>query len=226
MWNIITNCLIMEHYVKYPRTQHLPWSPGIHDDDRIISDVSVFEGKEIIVTEKMDGENTTMYFDHIHARSVDSRGGEDRAWVKQFWSTISSDIPKGWRICGENMWAKHSISYESLDSYFYGFSIWNDQNICLSWDETLEYFNYFNIVPVKVLYEGIWNIKSLHDLEKNLNTDTQEGYVVRIKDSFCYGEFSKSIVKYVREDHVKTTTHWRYGSQLIKNKLKINLVPV
>lgn len=209
-------------YVKYPRTHHLPWSPGIHDDDRIISDLSMFEGKEIIVTEKMDGENTTMYFDHIHARSVDSKGGEDRAWVKQFWSTISHDIPKGWRICGENLWSKHSIPYDSLSSYFYGFSIWNDKNICLSWEETLEYFKYFNITPVKVLYEGIWSINSLKQVEKSLNLDTQEGYVVRIKDSFSYGEFSKCIAKYVREGHVQTTPHWRYGARLVKNGLQDN----
>ena len=206
-------------YVKYPRTHHLPWSPGMHDDDRIIPDLSVFEGRNVVVTEKMDGENTTMYCDHIHARSVDSKGGEDRAWVKQFWSSISHDIPKGWRICGENLWSKHSIAYDSLESYFYGFSIWNDKNICLSWEETLEYFKYFNIVPVPVLWEGIWDEKVLHKIENELNTDTQEGYVVRVTDKFSYGDFSKSVTKYVRKDHIKTTPHWRYGSQLIKNGL-------
>ncbi len=86
--------------VKYPRTNHLPWSPGVNDDDRVLKDLSVFEGKRIIVTKKMDGENTTMYSDHIHARSLDSRGGQDRAYVKQIWAQIAHDIPQDWRICG------------------------------------------------------------------------------------------------------------------------------
>ncbi len=44
-------------YVKYPRTHHLPWSPGIHADDRVLTDLSAFEGKMVVVTEKLDGEN-------------------------------------------------------------------------------------------------------------------------------------------------------------------------
>jgi len=43
-------------YIKYPRTFHLPWSDGMHDDDRMMPDVKIFEGKRVIVMEKMDGE--------------------------------------------------------------------------------------------------------------------------------------------------------------------------
>jgi len=60
-------------YYKYPRTYHLPWSPGVNDDDKVIHDVAVFDNCEIVVTEKMDGENCTMYLDYIHARSIDGR---------------------------------------------------------------------------------------------------------------------------------------------------------
>ena len=44
-------------YVKYQRTYHCPWSQGITDDDRVHKNMSRFEGKRVIVTEKMDGEN-------------------------------------------------------------------------------------------------------------------------------------------------------------------------
>jgi hypothetical protein len=44
-------------YVKYPRTWHLPWSPGITKDDRVIPSCDQFVGKNIVVTVKMDGEN-------------------------------------------------------------------------------------------------------------------------------------------------------------------------
>ena len=205
--------------VKYPRTNHLPWSPGVNDDDRVISDLSFFQGKRVIATKKMDGENTTMYCDHIHARSIDSRGGEDRAWVKQFWASISYDIPEDWRICGENLWAEHSIHYSDLPSYFLGFSAWNERNVCLSWDDTLEYFSLLGITPVPVIYDGIWNENSIRDLEKNLNWETDEGYVVRVADSFTYAEFRKSIAKFVRKGHVQTTKHWRAGRAFIPNTL-------
>jgi hypothetical protein len=96
-------------YKKYPRTVHLPWSEGMSADDKICKNTQHFEGKAIIVTEKMDGENTTLYCDHLHARSLDSKGGEERAWVKQFWASICYKIPVGWRICGENLWARQSM---------------------------------------------------------------------------------------------------------------------
>jgi hypothetical protein len=207
--------------VKYPRTNHLPWSPGVNDDDRVMSNLSAFEGKRVIATKKMDGENTTMGPDYIHARSLDSRGGADRAWVKQFWATFAHDIPVDWRICGENLWAEHSIHYTALQSYFLGFSIWNEINECLDWDNTLQYFSILGITPVEVIYDDIWNEKKIRDLEKTLNWETDEGFVIRLADSFSYREFKESVAKFVRKGHVQTTKHWRAGGHFIPNGLKL-----
>lgn len=199
-------------YVKYPRTHHLPWSPGVNDDDRIIRSLSNFLGKRVIISKKMDGENTTMYTDHIHARSIDSRGGADRAWVKQFWAGIAHDIPQDWRICGENLWAEHSIHYDNLPSYFMGFSIWNERNECLSWDDTLQYFDLLGITPVPVIYDGVYNEDEILELGKTLNWNTDEGFVIRLADSFTYGQFKDSVVKWVRKGHVQSSRHWRQKS--------------
>jgi len=124
-------------YVKYPRTYHLPWSQGITNDDRTSSAMNNWIGKRVIATEKMDGENTSMYPTGIHARSVDGRHHSSRDWVKNYWGGIAHNIPPGMRVCGENMFAEHSIKYDELESYFYGFSVW-DQTTCLSWDESIE----------------------------------------------------------------------------------------
>lgn len=208
-----------KQYVKYPRTYHLPWSLGLTDDDRCLNNTNCFENKRVIVTTKFDGENSSLYTDYTHARSVDSRNHASRNWLKGFWSQFCGDIPDGWRICGENMYAKHSIFYDNLETYFYGFSIWNEHNVCLSWDETLEYFECLGITPVTVLYDDIFNedkIKSLWDKSK---WDTMEGYVVRIADSFSYGNFNKSVAKFVRNGHVQTTGHWMHGRRIDPNIL-------
>lgn len=207
-------------YVKYGRTFHLPWSPGLSDDDKALRDTSNFEGRRVVVTRKMDGENTTMYRDHIHARSIDSRGGEDRAWVKQFWSTIAHEIPDGWRICGENLWAEHSIHYDDLTSYFLGFSIWNERNVCLSWEDTKEWFEILGIKRVPILHDGAFDLGILRDIEKELDPNKDEGYVIRIADAFPYSQFKNSIAKYVRAGHVQTTKHWRAGRSFTPNELK------
>lgn len=205
-------------YHKYPRTFHLPWSQGVASDDRVLRSVSQFEGKEVVVTEKMDGENTTLYSDHIHARSLDSRGGEDRAWVKQFWAQVRNDIPSGWRICGENLWARHSIAYSELQSYFYGFSIWDENNVALSWEDTQAYFELIGVCSVPVLYQGIWNEKAIRSLGSSMDFSQTEGYVVRLTESFAYGNFGQSVAKFVRKGHVQTGKHWRI-SDISSNSL-------
>lgn len=206
-------------YVKYGRTFHLPWSPGINDDDKALHDASQFYGKRVIVTKKMDGENTTMYRDHIHARSIDSKGGEDRAFVKRIWSAIAHEIDDGWRICGENLWAEHSIHYYNLPSYFLAFSIWNERNICLSWDDTLVYLQVLGLAHVPVLFDGMYEDCNFRKIEFNMNPAQDEGYVIRIADQFTYGEFKSSMAKYVRKGHVQTTKHWRAGRAFIPNGL-------
>ena len=208
------------NYMKYGRTFHLPHSPGIHDDDKALKDYSNFEGKRVIISLKMDGENTSGYSDgHIHARSIDSRGGEDRAWVKQFLSQILYELPKGWRICGENMWAEHSIHYHNLASYFLGFSIWNERSVCLSWDETEEWFDMLGINSVPVMYDGMFDERLLKTIEQGLDLKRDEGYVIRVADAFPYKDFKNSIAKFVRAGHVATTKHWRAGRAFTPNEL-------
>lgn len=205
---------------KYQRTFHLPFSQCMSSDDKMLKDCSQFEGKEVVVTEKMDGENTTFYSDgYFHARSISSVNGSDRAWVKQFLSnTVIGAIPSGWRICGENVFAKHSIEYKDLESYFYGFSIWDENNSAISWDETLEWFSELNITPVKTLFRGIWDEAEVKNLTTSMDLTKAEGFVVRLVDSFKYEDFSTSVAKFVRANHVQTEQHWRH-SKLIRNGL-------
>lgn len=213
-------------YVKYPRTFHLPWSPGIHDDDRALSLEecrSQFENKDVIVCVKLDGENTSLYTNYMHARSLSSGGHPSRDWVKNFHRRFAHDIPEGWRINVENCYAEHSIRYKNLDSFVYGFAVWDNQNRCLGWDDTLEWFSLLGIPSCPTLYQGPWNeelIKKLHS--PTFDGDDCEGYVVRIKDGFSYGDFKKSVAKYVRKGHIQTNKHWMIGQAVIKNKLKEN----
>lgn len=205
---------------KYPRTFHLPFSREKADDDKILSNCDHFIGKEIIVSEKLDGENTTLYDNYLHARSLENNYHPSRTWIRQFHASIKHEIPPGWRFCGENIFAQHSLSYDSLDSYFYLFSIWNSQNICLSWEETKEWAQLLNIIIVPVLYRGIWDEKLVKDIYENLDTTKQEGIVVRLADSFHYKDFKYSLAKAVRKGHVKPDDgHWA-TKPVIPNKLK------
>lgn len=206
--------------VKYPRTHHLPWSEGMHDDDRMLKTLEHFIGKEVVVTIKKDGENTSMYSGYFHARSIDGRHHPSRDWVKNLWGRIAHELPEGWRICGENLYAQHSIVYEDLLSYFYGFSMWNERNRCLSWDDTLAYFDILGITPVEELYRGVFDEKLIKGLY-NSKTDwaSCEGYVVRLAGEFDYRDFRRSVAKFVRKGHVQTSKHWMHGRRIEPNGL-------
>lgn len=201
---------------KYPRTHHLPWSDTIGPDgDHVLGDVSVFAAQEIVVTEKLDGENTTLYASHLHARSLDSRHHPSRARVKALHARLARFIPAGFRISGENCFAKHSIGYRALPAHLVVFAVW-EGDWCLSWDETasfiaeLEQRSGEKLPLAPLLYRGEWNEKSVRALQSGVSNfgGAQEGYVVRLARRFSLAEWHASIAKYVRPNHVQSGPHW------------------
>lgn len=97
----------MEIKKKYPRTYHLSFSEALQSDDKLIESLDGFMGKEVSVSLKMDGENTTLYPDEqMHARSLDSAHNWTRDVAKRIHSVIRHDIPEGHRLCCENFYAE------------------------------------------------------------------------------------------------------------------------
>jgi predicted kinase len=199
----------------YPRTPHLPWSPGATSDDVRTADLSGLRGREVVVTEKMDGENTTLYRDGLHARSLDSAHHPSRAWVKALQARIGPAIPADWRVCGENLYARHSLAYQNLESWFYGFSVWNGEQ-CLAWDPTVRFLRRLGVPAPRVLWRGVFDERALRKLR--LDLDTQEGYVVRAAAGFEQGEFAGRVAKWVRPGHVQTDVHWMQAA-VVENGL-------
>lgn len=209
----------MEGLTKYPRTLHLDWSPGATNDDKVMLDLGGFEGRHCVITEKRDGENTTMYKDYYHARSLDSNNHPSRNYVKGIWGSVKHNIPDGYRVCGENLYAKHSIGYDELESYFECFSIWDDWNRCLAWNSTCEWAELIGVKMVPVLWSGIFDMSVLRDFHKSLDLEKQEGFVIRRAEQFDFKDFGKYVAKWVRKGHVQTSEHW-VTQEIIPNKLK------
>jgi hypothetical protein len=211
---------LFDTYVKYPRTMHLPWSESVTEDDRIIDGkaLSAWNGTEVVVTEKMDGECTTMYSDYIHARSVDFTSHVSRSWVQNLHAQIRFNIPKNFRICGENLWATHSIHYTQLPSYFMVYSIWDGLR-CLSWNETVEWCELLGLQHVPELYRGLHEqcLYMEYNPARRFHRPS-EGYVVRPAGSFVMAEFPRVVAKYVRKNHVQTHGHWM-RSTFVPNEL-------
>lgn len=205
--------------IKYPRTYHIPDSQGISSDDKMHANYQIFEGKEVVVTEKMDGENFSLYRDYLHARSLDSRSHSSRDWLYGFHASIKYMIPENIRVCGENLFAKHAIAYEDLSAYFMGFSVW-EEDLCYNWEHTKFILSELGINHPEVLYEGIFSLKQIHLLIKNHDPSKVEGFVIRNKNEFKYDEFSKNVGKFVRKNHVNPNSdHW-FNKEIERNGIR------
>lgn len=201
---------------KYPRTYHFPFSPGSTNDDRISTDISKLIGVEIVITEKLDGENCSFSPSGVYARS--HAAFTTSAWskeVRMLHSLMNSWIDEDQMIFGENMEGIHSIEYSNLESYFYLFgsrrgTTWE------SWDEVEVSLSFFLDVPtVPVLFRGVVNTEAeLKNLVETLVAQPSviggetEGCVARVVRSFEDEEFGEVVLKWVRKGHVRSDQHW------------------
>jgi len=207
--------------VKHARTPHLPWSLGVASNDKVIESLEGFIGKQVIVTEKMDGESTSIYHDGLHARSLDSGAHPSCTRVNVLQARIAENIPSRWRIVGENLQAKHSILYGSLPIHFLVFAVFDETNTALSWGSTVSLCKENGLELVPTLYEGVWDEKLIKECWNGVSRfgKEQEGYVVRIADKIAFTDWGINVAKYVRENHVQAeATHW------MKSEMSSNLL--
>lgn len=220
---------------KYGRTPHLPWSLGVtktHNelDDMVLESAPWLAGETVIVTEKMDGENTTMYHGdgNVHARSLDGRSHPTRSHVKALHARIAYDIPPGMRIVGENMQAMHSLKYRDIPPFLV-FAVFETTEFgwaCLSWDSTKEWCALLELPIVPELYRGPWDQQAIRKqfdtaagaIQMSAYGDEREGYVVRTSDRFPESKLVYNVAKFVRQNHVRTDRHWMHR-QIGENEL-------
>lgn len=220
---------------KYPRTYHLPWSEGATNDDKIATDLSFLINTPLVISEKLDGSNTSLEANGCFARTHSGPPNHPSFdALKALHANVKYGIPENIQIFGEWCFALHSIPYDSLPSYFLMFGIrdlyvgphGNEMPFWYSWGELEEWSKDLGLPTVPVLWKGtVSSSKELQDLTESLVVQpsvygkTREGVVVRIEDTFTDSNFSKSVMKWVRKDHVQTSDHWK-NQEIVKNKLK------
>jgi hypothetical protein len=100
---------------KYPRTYHFQFSEGATSDDKIANDIFNVIGQPIVISEKMDGENSSLEMNGCFARTHAHPSTHASAdLLKAFHASIKYKIPKGIQLFGENCFALHSIAYTEL----------------------------------------------------------------------------------------------------------------
>lgn len=198
---------------KYSRTYHFPFSPGTTSDDRINSDWKTILDKQLVMTEKLDGENNCLKASGVYARS--HAAPTINPWAKNMqdvWQKVKNDL-NDLEFFGENLYGIHSIEYEKIEHYYYVFAI-RDGDVWLGWEEVCFYANALDLPTVPVIEKGIFTeAKVKKSIDENLKKGSRlggecEGFVFRNANAFLVNDFKNNVLKYVRKNHVKTDQHW------------------
>jgi hypothetical protein len=145
-----------DYNAKYPRSLHSPISLGTTSDDRFVPKgyVEVYIKRPHILTEKLDGQNTSFNKVGVYARSHSAP--TEHPWDKpmvELWKRIKNDLGDI-ELFGESMYAIHSIEYKNLESYFYLFGV-RQNGVWLSWEEVKWWaaaFDFPTVPEIKIKY--------------------------------------------------------------------------
>lgn len=126
---------------KYPRTPHLRGS-RLQAGDEDLSQIpfSEIRGKHIVIEEKVDGANSAISFGENGELLLQSRGhyltGGYRErhydlmkqWAMSHRESFFTALGTRYIMYGEWLYAKHSVYYDELPSYFLEFDIFDREN--------------------------------------------------------------------------------------------------
>ena len=207
---------------RYPRTPHWPWSPGNPPERRSHPRPELFAGREIVITEKLDGTNAALW----RGRALTRNGGTTAPWLqaarkRHAWKTANLDAV----IYGEDLLGVHSTGYGPMpeEHTFRVFArlVREGPDTLASWEITEIFARQAGMLTVPVLFRGAMGsllelqefILEAHSRPSELGGPAPlggelEGVVVRIAESFPWDEFPMSVAKSVRENHVRSEQHW------------------
>lgn len=210
---------------KYPRSLHLPFSPGGTNDDKRVSSVAHFLDQDLVLTEKMDGSNVCLEHSAVFARSH-SGAPKHPSFdaLKQLHGTVRHLIPEEVQVFGEWCYAQHSIAYDRLPGYLLVFGV-HHRDLWCSWEEVRMWAEELGVPTVPELMTGAFSTtKDLQGVVEGLAGQPskcggeREGVVVRRAGTFWDHDFPLALAKHVRANHVQTDDHWS-SQVIVKNGL-------
>ena len=205
--------------MKYPRTTYWPWSPSVAEGDKLHSDPAYFVGKDLVITEKIDGGNTMLHKGQVYARSVsEPSSAKWMAMVKKHhaWKVQETDV----YLYGEDIYGVHSIEYGAVreEDTFFAFAMVRNQFGAwwfASWEAVKDYAYDKRICTVPELFNGkVSSVDELARIVEKLMAEgsslggEREGVVIRTACEFPFTSLNRNVCKSVRANHVQTDEHW------------------
>lgn len=220
---------------SYQHTWHWPTSLTKHRDDHYHRDPAFFVGRDVVITEKMDGGLTQFAGSKVYARSSSmptSAGWFD--YVKSVTLPKLYALPPHLMPIGEDLYGVHSIEYDALPDTFFLFHVLDRHadNIGTentagdefwAWNAVEVFADMYGLRTVPVRFKGrfdsmdaITNWFMAEIGKPSAYGPSCEGFVMRSADHFAFEDFCTNMCKFVRANHVQTDEHWTRNWQPAK----------
>ena len=140
----------------YPSTPHLPFSPGVQAEDITLDDCPWLVGREVVVTEKLDGGNCCLWRGSVYARTHSHEA--TLPWfasIKALYPSFAASVDDDLMLFGENMSAVHSVEYDGLGAHFYLFGVRRaSSGEWFAWDEVAALAHALDLPHAPVWWRG------------------------------------------------------------------------
>ena len=220
-------------FFKFPTTPHLTvLGKGTVRNDKVFTEHErdAFLDHELIVEEKIDGANVGISFDSSGEVHVQNRGSfllkpYQGQWKKlDEWLSLNLDrffdvLQDQYILFGEWCFARHSVRYENLPSWFLGFDIYDKENRqFLSCEMRNDLFRQMDISQTPMLGRGRFSLQELKTFFRTSRFSSTASERIYLR--YDHGKWLGARAKLVRPEFVQTIEiHWsRKG--IIPNKLR------
>jgi RNA ligase len=180
----------------YPRMPYLVGDASA-DTDQVLpaGSVATFLDEDVVVEEKLDGANVTLWIDDDESTvQVAGRAGPGamdrgaqlgplRAWAAHHADQVRALLDGGWALYAEWLWRTHGVYYDDLPDYLVGIDLWHPDEGFADLGDRDRRLEAAGLARPPALYLGA--LKSLQALEALLPDPSRwssrpaEGLVVR-----------------------------------------------
>jgi hypothetical protein len=231
----------MSEFFPFPRTPHLAGS-AVVDDDQVMDENalrSLLDNGDlsVVVQEKMDGTNVSLYFEDewcpvLQKRSGIITSGEKpqydvfRDWVYERMDELYAVLGRRqYVLFGEWLWCQHAVHYDQLPSYFLAFDLCDiAQQRFLSYERMLAVIDgRVPVVPLlwRTVSAGGRGNNKYEEMKKSIGQEMRksahgkevmEGVYIRIEQDGCVKDRFKLRRKTFTAGREGFTTHIKNNS--------------
>lgn len=219
----------LEKPPSFPRIPHLPGSAA-GEDDTFVGWSEPWLRRPLVVEEKLDGANVSLWLsgpDRIEvgprsgARRRDRAGqlGRLRAWAEEHREALTTLLRPGEVLFAEWMWLQHTLYYDALPDWLVAIDLWSEATDYVDHATRDRRVAEVGMTPVPVLQR---NVRLGPDdpgrlcSTSHFGTTRMEGLVVRYEEDWKLS----ARAKWVRPDFVpKPDTAWQ--PPLPTNRLRV-----